>query len=67
LAARLSRGPTPAYGAIKRLLLASHRQDFRSQVDDEAALIAAFSTTPDAAAGIAAFREKREPVFGVAP
>jgi 2-(1,2-epoxy-1,2-dihydrophenyl)acetyl-CoA isomerase len=66
LAARLSVGPTASYGAMKRLLLASHRQDFRSQVDDEAALIARLSTSDDAAAGILAFREKRPPVFGLA-
>ncbi len=65
LAARLSTGPTAAYGAIKRLLLKSCRQDFRTQVDDEAALIADLSTMPDAEEGIAAFREKRHPVFGL--
>jgi 2-(1,2-epoxy-1,2-dihydrophenyl)acetyl-CoA isomerase len=67
LAVRLSEGPTAAYGAIKRLLLTSYRQEFRSQVDDEAALIAQFSTMRDADEGIAAFRQKRSPVFGLNP
>ncbi len=67
LAVRLSGAPTAAYGAIKRLLLASYRQDFRTQVDEEAALIAQFSTMRDADDGIAAFRQKRRPVFGLDP
>ncbi len=65
LAARLSAGPTAAFGAIKRLLLQSCRQDFRTQVDDEASIIAHLSTLRDADEGIAAFREKRRPVFGL--
>ena len=64
LAARLSQGPAGAYGAIKRLLLSSSHQDFRTQVDQEAARIAECSITPDAEEGIGAFRDKRRPVFG---
>jgi 2-(1,2-epoxy-1,2-dihydrophenyl)acetyl-CoA isomerase len=64
LAVRLSAGPTAALGAIKRLLLASFGQDFGAQVNDEAALIAEFSIRRDADEGIAAFREKRSPIFG---
>ena len=66
LALRLSLGPTPAYGSIKRLLLASSQRDFRTQVDQEAALIAKLSATAQADEGIAAFRAKRPAVFGPA-
>jgi 2-(1,2-epoxy-1,2-dihydrophenyl)acetyl-CoA isomerase len=66
LAVRLSLGPTRAYGPIKRLLLASSQRDFRSQVDEEAALIAEFSAKPDTDEGIAAFRERRPAIFGAA-
>ena len=64
LAVRLSQGPTRAFGSIKRLLAASSHRDFRTQVDEEADLIAQLSTRPDAHEGIAAFRSKRPASFG---
>lgn len=65
LAEQLSRGSTPAFGAIKRLLLSSDRRDFRSQVDQETLTITEFSTEPDAEMRIAAFLEKRHVAPGL--
>jgi len=63
MAIRLSRGPTRAYGEIRRIFSRSLGQPFESQLEDEAqGLIRAASST-DAREGIMAFVEKRKPSF----
>ncbi len=64
LVRRMSAGPTPAFGAIKRLLGQTYGRDFGAQTLDEGATIARLSGGPQAAEGLAAFFEKRAPVFG---
>jgi len=61
--ARLAKGPTAAYGAVKRLLAQTFEQDFVAQTDAEGQEIARLSGAADAAEGIAAFLEKRRPLF----
>ena len=63
LASQLAAGPTRAYGAVKRTLLASSARDLAAQLDLEGDTIAEMSTTPDGQEGIRAFLEKRKPVF----
>lgn len=61
--ALFARGATPAYGASKRLLQASGDASFAEQLDAEVASIAALAASPTGTEGIAAFLEKRPPVF----
>jgi 2-(1,2-epoxy-1,2-dihydrophenyl)acetyl-CoA isomerase len=63
LATRLAQGPTGAYAAVKRLVLASTNETLESQMELEAAAITEAAIGPDGQAGIAAFLEKRKPVF----
>jgi 2-(1,2-epoxy-1,2-dihydrophenyl)acetyl-CoA isomerase len=63
IARELAAGPTLAYGATKRLLLESFEHGLESQMELETAGIAGAAGTDDAREGIAAFFEKRRPVF----
>lgn len=62
-AAELARGATLAYGAVKRLLLASANNTLEDQMELESSAIARLSATRDAREGIAAFIGKRAPAF----
>lgn len=63
LAEKLAAGPTSAYGATKRLLMGSATESLESQMELEARAIAGAARGHDAKEGIAAFLEKRKPVF----
>jgi 2-(1,2-epoxy-1,2-dihydrophenyl)acetyl-CoA isomerase len=60
--------PTRAVWETKRLLDAAETAPLAAQLDDEAWTQAGLVETADAAEGVAAFRERREPAFtGAAP
>ncbi len=59
----LASGPTGAFGASKRLLLASSRATYEEQLDLEARSIAELSGHHDAREGLASFSAKRAPLF----
>lgn len=63
LAGKLAAGPTAAFGATKRLVLASGSASLETQMEMEGDAIAAASGTPSGQEGIAAFLEKRAPKF----
>lgn len=63
LAGKLAAGATQAYGAVKRLLLASAARDLAEQLDLEGDEISALAAGPDGQEGIAAFLAKRKPEF----
>lgn len=63
LARTLAQGPTGAYAAAKRLVLASSHETLESQLELESAAITEAATGPDGQEGIAAFLEKRTPTF----
>ncbi len=60
---RFAAGPTAAYGAVKRLLLASTGETLESQMDAESREIARAATSADGIEGVAAFVDKRSPAF----
>ena len=63
LAKELATGPTSAFGAARRLVLASYEQTLESQMELESQAIANAARTEDASEGIAAFFEKRRASF----
>jgi len=63
LAQRLAAGPTRAYGAIRRQLLAGYESDYAAAMALEAQNQRAMRDTADASEGGRAFLEKRAPVF----
>jgi 2-(1,2-epoxy-1,2-dihydrophenyl)acetyl-CoA isomerase len=63
LAARLSAGPTHAYGRTKGLLQATIGDAFDAQLRRETESFSACAATDDFAEGVRAFLEKRRPVF----
>lgn len=63
IAGQLASGPTLAYGTAKKLLLATFDQSLETQLELEARGIAAMTNTQDGKEGIAAFAQKRKPVF----
>ncbi len=63
LATRLARGPTGAYGRVKRLLRASFGRDMRQQMDAERDAFCAAARSVDFAEGINAFAARRKPAF----
>jgi 2-(1,2-epoxy-1,2-dihydrophenyl)acetyl-CoA isomerase len=63
LARALASGPTLAFGAVKKLLLASQNAQLEDQLDAETSAIVSMTRTSDGREGVAAFREKRKPSF----
>ena len=63
LSDRLARGPTQAYGAMKRLMRASFDHDLSTQLIAETAAFAGCAATHDMRAGIEAFFTKQPPRF----
>jgi len=63
LAQELARGPTPAFGVMRRLLLDSATTPLEAQLQAEGQGIAAMGGTTEGKEGIAAFLEKRTPDF----
>lgn len=62
-ALRLARGPTRAYGEIRRLFRTSLARPFEAQLEDEAQSLARMGGTADAREAITAFVQKRKPNF----
>lgn len=60
---QLAKGPTLAFGEIKRLFLKAGRTPYESQLEDEALTLARVAGSHDAREGIAAFVERRKPGF----
>lgn len=63
LATDLANGPTKTFGLVKDLLLNTFSDSLETQMEKEARGIGAASLTEDGREGIAAFLEKRAPVF----
>ena len=63
LATQLARGPTEAYGGVKKLVMMSANDTLESQMERETRSIAEMSRTKDAREGLKAFVEKRKPNF----
>jgi 2-(1,2-epoxy-1,2-dihydrophenyl)acetyl-CoA isomerase len=63
LASELANGATRAYGAAKDLLLRSASETLETQMELEARGIAAMARTEDVREGVAAFLDKRPPVY----
>jgi 2-(1,2-epoxy-1,2-dihydrophenyl)acetyl-CoA isomerase len=64
IAKHLAKGPTGSFGETKRLILSGATESLESQMERESRAIAAMAAAPDGREGIAAFVEKRNPVFG---
>ncbi len=60
----LSRGPTLAWGSVKRLMISAFGQSLEAQMSLERKAAVEAAQGPELAEGIRAFREKREPRFG---
>lgn len=63
LAADLARGPTRAYGGVKRLLQTAYSEGFETQVEKESRTIAEMMRTEDGPHGIASFLAKEKPEY----
>jgi enoyl-CoA hydratase/carnithine racemase len=63
LALRLASGPTRAFAAMKRAINASTLACLQTQLELEATLQSQLGKSDDFAEGVAAFLEKRPPVF----
>ncbi|WP_193182874.1 enoyl-CoA hydratase/isomerase family protein [Nisaea sediminum] len=63
LAQRFAKGPTRAYGGVKRLLASSFQQSVEAQMEDETRTIAELAQTEDGREGLDAFLNKRKPNF----
>lgn len=63
LASELAKGATRAYGSAKELLLGSASETLETQMELEARGIAAMARTEDVREGVAAFLDKRPPVY----
>jgi enoyl-CoA hydratase/carnithine racemase len=63
-AERLAKAPSLAVGLTKAALYKSQSMDFHAEIDDEANAQSICLNSSDAREGLAAFLEKRPPVFG---
>lgn len=63
LAAELATGATAAYGAVRRMLLASGRHSLGEQLEMEQRHMVAAGASRDGLAGVAAFKAKAKPEF----
>lgn len=63
LAEKLAKGPTLAFGEVKRLLLDTHMTSLETQMEHEAKAIAAMVESADGKNGIEAFANKSVPQF----
>lgn len=63
LARELAAGPTMAYGEVKKLLQETFSGSLETQMEFEARGIARCAASADGLEGVAAFLEKRKPVF----
>lgn len=63
LATTLAQGPTKTFGIVKDLLLNSFSDSLETQMEKEARGVTAASASDDGREGIAAFLEKRSPIF----
>lgn len=63
IAEEFARGPTRAFGEIRRLLLTAADQPLETQLELEAQALARTAGTRDAREGLTAFSEKRQPCF----
>ena len=63
LAAQLAAGPTETIGAAKRLYHSAWTESLETQMEFETRAICDAARRPEAKEGMAAFMEKREPVF----
>jgi len=63
LAERLAKGPTKAYGNIKKLISSSLEHSLEYQLQAEAETFGDTVTADDWVEGVTAFNEKRKPVF----
>ena len=63
VAQNLARGPTRAYGEIRRLMAKAFAQPFEAQLEDETQAMLRAASTRDAREGILAFGGKRKPAF----
>lgn len=59
----IADGPTAAFGAVKKLFASSMRNDYATQLEAEAVAISAALAGSDALNAVAAFLERRKPVF----
>ena len=59
----LANGPTEAYGSVKQLLAATFDNGLETQMELEAREVTANARGADGREGVAAFLEKRKPVF----
>jgi 2-(1,2-epoxy-1,2-dihydrophenyl)acetyl-CoA isomerase len=64
LASRLARGPTQAFGEIKRLMRSSFQHALPKHLEEERRAFLRCAATPDFNEGLRAFLEKRPPRFG---
>ena len=63
LAARFAAGPTRGLAAIKRMIRESWSQDLDAELDRQRDMMRALGFSDDYREGVAAFMEKRKPVF----
>lgn len=63
VAQQLARGPTKAFGEMRRLLTSVADQPLETQLELEAQALARSARTEDAREGLSAFSQKRTPMF----
>ncbi len=63
LAKKLAKGPTRAYGAVKKLLSKTFEQSLEEQLEIESRHIAKMADSVDGREGLDAFLKKRKPSF----
>lgn len=63
LVQRFAKGPSQAFGSLKRLLAGTFDTPMETQLEHETRYIAANMSSPDGLEGITAFVEKRAPKF----